>query len=166
MAAYASTVTSALLKGVKVDMVTGVYMFAGRCDVTNYNTTLVAITAISDKFRSIISVVANAISDNGYLVEWINASSAFKAYYATAAAAAHAHDFVVAAGTIGTNMEMGLDINTDSAEVVGAAGITADRTLNANTPVAVSGAVSATAALEVASDVDIGAFDFIAYGLG
>lgn len=45
------------------------------------------------------------------------------------------YSFTVANGTIGTTMEMGLDLNTAAAEVVANAGITADRQLITNTPV-------------------------------
>ena len=37
--------------------------------------------------------------------------------------------FKVGSGTIGTNMEIGIDVNTDSAVIEGAAGVTAARTL-------------------------------------
>jgi hypothetical protein len=56
-------------------------MFAGQCNVTNYNSTLVAITGISGKFKDIISVVSGA-SDSGFVFEWVDASNAFKVYYA------------------------------------------------------------------------------------
>ena len=81
MAAYAATVTSLMKRAVKVDNITGIGMFAGSCNVTNYNTTLGAIAAIRDKFRSggVISVVAGT-SDNGNIFEWVNASSSFKVY--------------------------------------------------------------------------------------
>lgn len=107
MAAYAATVTSLMTRAVKVDQVTGIGMFAGKCDITNYNSTLVAITAIKDKFVSVISVVGGT-TQGGEWVEWIAASNAFKAYISNATT-----------------------------------GITE----------------------EVANDVDVGEFDFIAFGL-
>lgn len=79
MAAYAASVSSLLRRAVKIDATVGVYMYAGTVNITNYNTTLAAITGISGKFRSIVSVVAGA-TDEGYLLEWIAASNAFKAY--------------------------------------------------------------------------------------
>ena len=105
MAAYAATVTSLMKRAVKVDQITGIGMFAGRCDITNYNSTLAAITAIRDKFKSgtVISVVGGT-AEGADLVEWVDASNAFKAY-------------VASTGT------------------------------------------------EVADDVDVGEFDFVAYGL-
>jgi hypothetical protein len=80
MAAYAATVSSLLRRSVKVDAVNGVYMYSGTVNVTNYNSTLVALTGISGQFRSIISVVAG-VTDSGYLLEWVAASNSFKAYY-------------------------------------------------------------------------------------
>ncbi len=165
MAAYAATVTALMKRAVKIDQITGIGMYVGKCDVTNYNTTVAEITAITGKFRNLLQVVCSAISDNGYLLRWDETDKGFKAYYPTAVAAAHAHDFVVGSGTIGTNMEIGVDVDTDSGKIEGGTGITAERTLGANTPVATAGAVSATAALEVASDVDVGVVEFVAYGL-
>ncbi len=165
MAAYAATVTSTLKRAVKIDMVTGIGMFVGKCDITNYNTTVAEIKGITGKFKNLMQVVVSAISDNGYLVRFDETDLGFKAYYPTALEAAHAHDFVVGSGTIGTNMELGLDVDTDSGKVEGGTGIVAERTLSANTPVATAGAVTATAALEVANDVDIGVVEFVAYGL-
>ena len=165
MAAYAATVTSTLKRAVKVDAVDGIGMFVGKCDITNYNTTVTEITGITGKFGSLLQVICTAISDNGYIVRFDATDLGFKAYYPTAVAAAHAHDFVVGSGTIGTNMEIGVDVDTDSGKIEGGTGITAERTLSANTPVATAGAVTATAALEVANDVDIGVVEFVAYGL-
>lgn len=107
MAAYAATVTSLMKRAVKVDQVTGIGMFAGKCDITNYNSTLVAITAINGKFKSIISVIGGT-TEGGEWVEWIDASNSFKTYVSDA--------------------------------VTGITG-------------------------EVATDVDVGEFDFVAYGL-
>ena len=109
MAAYAATVTSLMKRAVKVDQITGIGMFAGKCDITNYNTTLVAIVAIRDKFRSggVISVIGGT-TEGGEWVEWLDASNSFKAYISNATT-----------------------------------GITE----------------------EVTTDVDVGEFDFVAYGL-
>lgn len=79
MAAYAATVTSLLDRGRKIDQVTGIGMFAGECNVSNYNTTLAEITGITGKFKTVIAVVAGT-SDEGYIFEWVDASGAFKAY--------------------------------------------------------------------------------------
>ena len=83
MAAYAAAVTSALRHAVKVDQVTGVGMYAGVCDLTNYNTTGVEITGITGKFISMITVIADGLSENGYLVRWNSTDLAFHAFYPT-----------------------------------------------------------------------------------
>lgn len=117
MAAYAATITSLMTKAVKIDSVVGIGIFAGRCDLTNYNTTAAEITAITGKFKSLIAVKADGLSDNGYLVFWHPTDKAFHAHYPTNAS---------------------------------------DQTPTAD--------IAAAAAAEVANDVDIGAFDFIAIG--
>lgn len=82
MAAYAATVTSLMDRAVKVDQVVGIGMFAGRCNVTNYNQTLAEIKAITDKFKDMIAVVTDGASDSGYVFHWVDASGAFKVYHA------------------------------------------------------------------------------------
>jgi len=109
MAAYAATVTSLMKRAVKVDNVTGIGVFAGKCDITNYNAVGVAITAIRDKFRTagVISVIGGT-TQAGNWVEWEDGTNSFKAYVSNATT-----------------------------------GITE----------------------EIADDVDVGEFDFIAYGM-
>lgn len=107
MADYAATVTSKMRRAVKVDQVTGIGMFTGRCDLTNYNTTLAEITAISKKFKDVLTVIAGT-AEGGNWIEWDHTSNSFKAY--------------VSNNTTGVTEE-------------------------------------------VATDVDVGEFDFVAYGL-
>lgn len=109
MAAYAATVTSLMKRAVKVDAVTGIGMFAGKCDITNYNAVGAAITAIRDKFQTsgVISVIGGT-AEGGDWVEWEDGTNSFKAYVSNATT-----------------------------------GVTE----------------------EVADDVDVGEFDFVAYGL-
>ena len=118
MAAYANTITATMLRAVKIDQVVGIGMYMGRCDVTNYNTTLAEITDITGKFGTLIEVICSAISDNGYLMRWDKVGKAFKAYYPT-----------------------DISDQTPTADIV------------------------AAAASEVASDVDVGVVEFVAYGL-
>ena len=87
MAVYANTVTATMLRAVKVDQITGIGMFMGRCDVTNYNQTLAEITDITGKFRSLMEVICSTISDNGYLMRWDKTGKAFKAYLNSTVAA-------------------------------------------------------------------------------
>jgi len=65
-------------RAVKIDQVTGIGMFAGQVDVSNYNTTLAEITGITGKFKSIIAVTTQGASDTGWVPQWVTASKAFK----------------------------------------------------------------------------------------
>ena len=83
MAAYAASVTSLMRRAVKVDAVNGIGVYAGRVDLTNYNTTLAEITDITRKFRDIIAVIGGT-AEGGNWVEWVPASKSFKAYVSNA----------------------------------------------------------------------------------
>ena len=164
MAVYANTVTALMKRAVKVDQVTGIGMYVGKCDVTNYNTTLAEITAITGKFRNLLQVVCSAISDNGYLLRWDAVGKAFKAYYPTAVAAAHTHDLIYIGGVTITEpvaIEAGDKLGKNAATNRTIAGV--DSATKGG--VVAGAAVSATAALEVANDVDVGVVEFVAYGL-
>lgn len=88
MAAYATTVASLMTKAVKIDNVTGIGVFAGTCNVTNYHSTLVAITDITGKFKDMISVVTDGCSDGGNVFHWSDSDSSFKVFFADYDAAA------------------------------------------------------------------------------
>jgi len=81
MAAYAATVTSPQARPSSLGDSVGLKIFCGEVNITNYNQTLAAITGISGKFQSIFAVVA-AVSDNGHVFEWVDASNAFKVFHA------------------------------------------------------------------------------------
>ena len=55
-------------------------ILTGRVDVTEYNSTLVAITDISGHFRRLDAVLVDGPTDNGYQLAWVSASNAFKAW--------------------------------------------------------------------------------------
>lgn len=158
MAAYAATVSSLMQRAVKVDQVVGVGVYAGNCNLSNYNSTLAEITAITKKFQSVVAVVAEGVSDTGYLIKWDATSKAFKAYYP---APQHSHGLIVTKGAIGANLEVGLSADAAAATLNNNT-IAATLTLNAPDPVANAAAAAGT---EVANDVDVGAFDFIAVGI-
>ncbi len=80
MAAYAASVSSLMKGGLKVNDVVGMIAYAGRVNITNYNTTLAEIVGISGKMTGIISVVAG-VTDSGFILQWVAASKSFKAYY-------------------------------------------------------------------------------------
>lgn len=86
MAAYAATVTSAQPKAAAIGQ-QKLGVFAGSVNITNYNQTNAAITAITGKFRTVIAVVAG-ITDEGYFLEWNAANTSFKAWKATGNAGA------------------------------------------------------------------------------
>ncbi len=77
MAAYAATVTSSLLKTLKIDDTLGIGVYVGKCDITNYNQTNAEITGITGKFKTVLAVIAGA-TDLGYLLEW--KTNTFKAW--------------------------------------------------------------------------------------
>jgi len=78
MAAYASSVTLDAPHSKPVGV--GVRMIRGTVDVTNYNTTLAEITGITEHFRDTPTVIVGGTTDNGYLVSWVAASKALKAW--------------------------------------------------------------------------------------
>lgn len=78
MAAYAATVALSIPHGVQV--APNINMIMGSVDITNYNSTLAALTAISGAFRGNYAVVLSSISDNGYYVSWVAASNSIKAW--------------------------------------------------------------------------------------
>lgn len=137
MAAQAVTVTRTNRVATKLGQ--GVGVLFGRVDITNYHQTAVEITDITNYFRSDVVISMSGVSDNGYHVAWESATGTFKAYYPTAGAIA------VTAGTAG-------DAVTNNAGVLESTG---GQDL----------AVTSAAGTEVATDVDVGAFDFLAFGI-
>ena len=83
MAAYAASVSSLMKRAVKIDAVMGIGIYAGRVNLTNYNSTLAEITGITGKFKSMIAVVPG-VAEGGDWLEWVHASGAFKAYVSNA----------------------------------------------------------------------------------
>ncbi|KKL70764.1 hypothetical protein LCGC14_2101660 [marine sediment metagenome] len=82
MAAYAYAVTSLLIKPARFGDVTGLGMYGGVLDITNYNVaTKPAITEISGKFRNVVSVVFGT-SDTGFVFRYDLATNTVFAYYA------------------------------------------------------------------------------------
>ena len=110
MAVYASTVTSTMKRAVKFDQVTGFGVYIGKCDITNYNTTVAEITAITGKFRNLMQVICAGISDNGYSVRWDETDNGFKAYYPTTASDQTPTADIVAgaSGEVATDVDIGV----------------------------------------------------------
>lgn len=81
MAAYASTVTATLNKTAKLGDITGLGIFTGKLNVTNYNSsTKPEITDITGKFRTVLSVLFS-VSDNGHVFEWVASTGAVKVWH-------------------------------------------------------------------------------------
>lgn len=99
MAAYAYTHTSKLRKGIKIGP--NLTLRAGRVNITNYNTTLAAITEIQKSFASLVAVVPTGVSSLGHLIEWVAASNSFKAWFPTQQ-------------TAGTGNRVGVEVTTDT----------------------------------------------------
>lgn len=157
MAAYAQTTTLDHRKAIALGG--SLAVLTGRINVTNYNTTVAENKDITGAFQNQPVVIISGVSESGYLCHWDRTDKGVKAFYPVTA---HQHDFVVGSGTIGTNMEIGIDLDSNSGKVEGGTGVTAERTLGTNTPVA---AATAAAGVEVANDVDIGEVQFIAIGI-
>lgn len=77
MAAYAATVTLAQPTVKKLS--TGLGVLRGSIDLTNYNSTRAAITAITSRFKGTPTVIVGACTDNGYAVSW--ETDSLKAFY-------------------------------------------------------------------------------------
>jgi len=58
-------------------------MITGSADLTLYHQTAAEVTEITGLFGTINQVIANGLSDNGYLIRWDPTDEAFHAFYAT-----------------------------------------------------------------------------------
>ena len=85
MAVYAATVSSKMRHATKLLQGGRMAIFAGTVTISNYNQTLVEITAITKKFKSVVAVISGA-SSAGNPMTWVNASGAFKAYVSSTGA--------------------------------------------------------------------------------
>lgn len=150
MANYAASVASPMQQRERISRSLGIY--AGTANVTNYNTTLLEITAITRFFKvsgvagftkGLLSVACDQISSNGYLCRWDYTTGAFKAYLPTSVALA-----------VDSNVASG------AALLFGSGGGAA--ALHATSAV---GNITLTAAgVEAANDTNIGTVSFVAVG--
>ncbi len=98
MAAYAQTTTLDHRKTINVGDSLGV--LAGRCNITNYNTTVAENKDITGAFLNQPIVVCSGVSESGYLVHWDRTDKGFKAFYPTIVSdQTPTADIVAAAGT-------------------------------------------------------------------
>jgi len=163
MADYAQTTTLDVPKQERVSRELG--LVCGKCDVTNYNQTGVEITDITNRFRSLLRVICDGVSDNGFLVRWDTTDKCFHAFYPVNAVAVHDHNFTIIGGTAAA----ATDALNVKALVLGKEEATNKTILGADNAtkggVVEGGAITAAAGSEVANDVDVGEVNFIAIGL-
>lgn len=166
MAAYAATVTVDTPRANRIGN-TPIGIISGSCNLTNYNSTLAALTAITGKFSGGLRVCADGISSNGYVIKWDTSGSAFKAYRAAGQTVTPSGSITMAAPTIttGTNADVSAVIATNGGaltQAAGASGITGVQASVITDARTFTGAAAAMA--EAANDTDIGTFNFIAMG--
>ena len=103
MPAYASTTTSLTPVSKKL-AATGLAIFVGTINVTNYNTVLAEITAITGKFRSAPNVVITGQTSLGYGATWDRTAKSVKCWKTT---------------TVGlANIELANDVNAGIVEFI------------------------------------------------
>lgn len=85
MAAYAATVTLAQPTVKKIGG--GMGLLRGTINITNYNPTLAALTAITSRFKGTPTVILGGTTTGGYGAAWIPASSSVKLFEDNEAAA-------------------------------------------------------------------------------
>lgn len=160
MAAYASTTTIDTAKAERIS--SNLWMLTGICDVTNYNTTLVEIKGITRYFVSGRTFsVLGGLSDNGHLLIWNRTSKAFKAYR-TALGTTAGNITIVGGQAAGAALQIEPDT---AAGVLGKTAATT-RAIPIATLFTAAPTVAAAALAEVASDVDVGEVQFVAFGIG
>lgn len=143
MAVYAATVTlDSPTPGRLGNTPFGV--IGGTCDLTNYNQTLAEITAITGMFLpgGKIRVIADTLTSNGYAVKWDTTGKAFKAYRTNTPL------LTSASGTVSHPLGATASSGTIVADAI-------------YTGVVVG---PAAALAEVASDINIGTFNFVVVG--
>lgn len=148
-------------------------MTVGTGNLGTYATSGIAVTAAQVGLGVIQSMEIDP--SGGYTFSYNASTGKILAYAAssgsfTAAGTNSAPTFTVSAGTIGSNMSLGLDVDTASAKVTGGTGVTTNRTLSTNTPVSAptfTGSAVAVSVAEVTTSTNLSAitFNFRAYGL-
>jgi len=136
-------------------------VLTGQCNITSYDTTGVEITDITKYFRSIKSVVPDGVSSNGYVIKWDRADKCFHAYYPTKS---HNHVSIqvdatatAADQTAFVGLLDGTGAAVSGVSIAHAGGAGSDIAVNSDT-------LAASAGTEVANGVDVGTFNFVAYG--
>lgn len=183
MAVYAATITSPQRHAERIGN-SAIGIYAGSCNLSNYNTTLAEITAITGKFLSggFLTVTADGETSNGYTVKWDTAGKAFKAWKTAVTASSAA--LSVSGTPLGSNAAPTLTLSSGNpathpvgvisggnvvsdALYTGITGVQAPAFTGSNTTMtgpAPTITTSAAADAQLASDVNAGTFNFIAVG--
>jgi len=170
MAVYAATVTLDTPRPGRLGN-TPMGVLSGTCNLTNYNSTLTAITAITKAFLpgGTLTVVPNGISSEGFIIAWDATGHAFRAY-GTAGA-----DITVGSGTItAANPTLSTTSGNPATHplgVVSGGAIVSDAAYTNITGV-IAGAITDTRTLSTAAgaiaqasnDTNVGTFTFLAIG--
>jgi len=151
MGAYAETTTFDLPRVEKISNNLGI--ISGECDLTNYNTTGAEITDLTGKFKSILRVICDGMSKNGFIPRWNATDKCFHAFYPVTA---HTHTISLSATHAGGAIELVAEADASALGNAGGAARTG-----------ITGIDNATAAAggEVANDVDVGEINFFAIGI-
>ncbi len=148
---YLANITSPMGSAERISRNIGVY--AGKIDLTSYNTTLIEITGITKYFKTggvagftqgIVAVVCDPVSENGYAVQWDYGTGAFKAYVSSGVAI-----------PVDSNVGAGATLLFESG---GGAGV-----IHATSAVGTI-TVANTVQVEAANDDDVGNIGFVAIG--
>lgn len=168
MAVYAATVTLDTPKPGRLGN-SPMAVLSGTVNLTNYNSTLAELTAITKAFlpSGKLRVVPAGLSSLGYVIAWDSTNKAFVAYRAGSSVVTPTGTITASAPTITTatgnpaTAPVGV-IAGALAQTAGATGITgvqAPVITDSRTFAAAAGALA-----QAANDTNIGTFDFIAVG--
>lgn len=134
--AYTCTVTLDFPRPAK--LFRSISIVTGKADLSAYHATMVEVTDITDIFEDTPRVIADGVSENGYLVKWDVTSLAFKAY---------------------------VPVKVITGDVVADANNTLVKSAAATLEVAGTGTAFEVPLTEAANDADVGEIYFIAIGL-
>jgi len=165
MAAYSATVISPMKGAERISRSLGV--FAGKVSVSNYHQTLAVITGITKYFvptsnattggftHGIVSVEIGGPSSAGYIAQWDYTVGCLKCFYADKATTPTGNLVLAASATMSAaGVPVLWNLGTGGLGSTGTAG---------TAPITI-GALAAAAASEVANDVNVGTFGFVAIG--
>ena len=169
MAAFASAVTITSQGCERISRNLGI--LTGKIDITNYNTTPTEITDITRYFKTSsetglekgIVFAQFTSSENGYVLGFDKSTGKVKAYRATPSGTNSKPAIKITKGAVGSSLETGLSADAAAATLNNNT-IAATLTVTGDIVQAPTFTGTAAALTEVASDVDLGTFDFVVIG--